>query len=130
MRNARTLREIAGAYQRNVATFARVNPGIDPDRNLSPNDEVNIPEPDFVPILAARLAAAVLATPGLAGERRSVLIQQLVPLAMTNRTALDTILARLLLSARNTAVVLPDLLRSLEVPRDSSAANASEQMIA
>ena len=80
VRNARTLREIASAYQRDVAMFARVNPGIDPDRNLSRNDEVNIPEPDFVPILAASLAAAALATAGLAGGRRSVLIQRLVPL--------------------------------------------------
>jgi len=130
VRNARTLREIASAYQRDVATFASVNPGIDPDRNLSRNDEVNIPEPGFVPILAARLAAAAMAAAGLAGERRSTLIQRLVPPVMTNRTALDTILARLLLSARNTAVPLPDLLRSLEVPHDSSAANASEHMIA
>jgi hypothetical protein len=128
---ARTLREIADAYWREPETLVRVNPGLDLDQKLSRqnNDEVNIPEPDFVPILAARFAAAALAHPGLTDEQRSSLIQRLVPLAMANRTTLDTVLARLLLSARNTAHQIPELLRSLKLPSVSEVANASERLV-
>jgi hypothetical protein len=127
--NAQTLRQIASAYQRKPETLAGVNPGRGFDVSLNRNDEINLPEPDFIPILAARFASAALAAPGLSAEQRCALIQRLVPLAVTNRTALDTVLARLLLSARGTAFVIPDLLRSLPVPHGSAAPSASETLI-
>jgi hypothetical protein len=91
---------------------------------------VNIPEPDFIPILAARLSALALVSLGLTDELRTSLIQRLVPLAITNRTALDTVLGRLLLSARNTKFEMPALLASLDVPGGSAPAGRSESLIA
>jgi hypothetical protein len=52
----------------------------------------------------------------LTDEQRAGLMQRLVPLTLTSRTALDTVLARLLLSARNTKFEIPALLGTLEVP--------------
>ena len=83
-----------------------------------------------VPVLAARFASAVLIAPGLTDERRSALIQQLAPLAITNRTALDTVLARLLLSARNQQFEMPKLLAGLNLPMPAARATGSESMIA
>jgi hypothetical protein len=128
--NAQTLGQIADAYGRKPELIARVNPLTEIDRPLSKNnnDTVNIPEPDFAPILAARLSAELLVAPGLTDERRSALIQRLVPLAITNRTALDTLLARLLLSARKTRFEMPTLLAALDVPGGLSPASSSESI--
>jgi hypothetical protein len=127
--NARTVGDIAAAYGRKPETLARVNPLIGIDQQLSRDDNVNIPEPDFAPILAARLSAAALALPGLTDERRSALIQRLVPVALPNPTALDTVLARLLLSARNAKFTMPALLAELQVPGGPDPANASERLV-
>jgi hypothetical protein len=51
-------------------------------------------------LLAARFAAAVLVDPALDAVQRIEAIQALVPVAAANPTALDTVLARLLLAAR------------------------------
>jgi hypothetical protein len=56
------------------------------------------------------------------------LIQQLVPLTLTNRTALDTVLARLLLSARNTKFEMPAVLDELEVPGATALAASAERL--
>jgi hypothetical protein len=127
---AQTLRQIADAYRRNPEVLVRVNPwfGIDQMLSRSNDDTVNIPEPDFIPILAARISSAVLAAPGLTDERRRALIQRLVPLTLTNATALDTVLARLLLSARNTKFEMPALLASQDVPGSSTPASSSERL--
>jgi hypothetical protein len=129
--NAQTLRQIAEAYRRQSEQLVTVNPAFAIDQQLSKNnnDTVNVPEPDFTPILAARLSAAALAAPSLTEERRSALIQRLVPLAITNRTALDTVLARLLLSARKTKFEMPRLLGNLDVPGSSAPASSSEKLI-
>jgi hypothetical protein len=50
-------------------------------------------------LLAARFAAAVLVDPALDAVQRIEAIQALVPVAAANPTALDTVLARLLLAA-------------------------------
>jgi hypothetical protein len=128
--NAQTLGQIADAYGRKPELIARVNPLTEIDRPLSKNnnDTVNIPEPDFAPILAARLSAELLVALGLTDERRSALIQRLVPLAITNRTALDTLLARLLLSARKTRFEMPTLLAALDVPGGPAPASSSESL--
>ena len=54
---AKTLRQIAGAYRQPVEALVRVNPWIGIDQALSEKDTVNIPDPDFVPVLAERLSA-------------------------------------------------------------------------
>lgn len=128
--NARTPRQIAGVYWLQAEQLMAVNSAHKIDDALSKNDTVNIPEPVFTPILAARLSGVVLAAPGLTDERRSALIQRLVPLTISNRTALDTVLARLLLSARRTKFEMPGLLASLEVPSASDSASSAESLIA
>ena len=52
----------------------------------------------MAPLLAIHFAAAVLTDPSLTGERAS-LIQSLVPAALNNPTALDTVLSYLLIAA-------------------------------
>jgi hypothetical protein len=127
---AQTLNEIAESYRMQPKEIARVNAEIAPDKKLNKNDEVSIPDPDFAPILAARFAAAVLAAPNLADDRCTALIQSLVPPSIPNRTALDTLLQRLLLSARKTKFEMPGILASLDVPRDSEPATSSGALIA
>jgi len=68
------------------------------DDDLDATDRVNMPDPDFAPLLAARFAAEALARDTLQPRRKVRLIQTLVPLAISNPTTLDTILARLLLA--------------------------------
>jgi hypothetical protein len=100
--NAVTLNDIAQHIcQRPVTEVARLNPGPDPDVPLLPGTEVNLPDPAFAPILAARFAAAALAQRNHLGQQTISLIRKLVPLATPNPTALDTVLARLLLAERD-----------------------------
>lgn len=84
--------------------------------------------PACSPILAARFSSALLVAPGLTDAQRSGLIQQLVRLALANRTALDTVLARLLLSARNTKFEMPTVLDTLEVPGAAALAGSAERL--
>ena len=65
---------------------------------LQKDDEVNIPDPDFVPILAARFAAEAVVADGLSPETRTRMLQRLVRMALPNPTAVDTVLGRLILS--------------------------------
>jgi len=129
---AQTLRQIAVAYGRSADELQAVNQSIwgGIDQVLSKDEKVNVPEMDFTPLLAARLAAEALAVPELTDERRSVLLQRLVPLALPSRTALDTILARMLLSGRARAMTLPKLLAELESPGAQGPATVSEAVVA
>jgi hypothetical protein len=123
---AKTLGQIAEAYRLKADSIVRVNRWVGIDERLTRKDTVNIPEPDFIPILAARLSALALVAPGLEDESRIALIQRLVPVSIANRTALDTILARLLLSARKTESVIPRLPFSLDVPFSQAAVGGSD----
>jgi hypothetical protein len=58
-----------------------------------------LPDSGFRPLLAARLAAQALGDTTLEHDERTKLIQTLVPTATENPTALDTVLARLLIAA-------------------------------
>src|SRR6185436_1189619 len=96
VRAARSFQEIARLYPHLRGGPAQkealaLNPPLQPgqDQPLPDGDPVNIPDPDFVPLLAARLAAEALVAPGLSAEQRTSLIQRLVPPAVTNPTALD-----------------------------------------
>jgi hypothetical protein len=127
---ANTLRTVAAAHRRPLRTIETTNAGIAPDESLPPGREVNIPDPDFAPFLAARLAAEALASYSLSPQRRTALIQKLVPIAVGDITTLDRILARLVLSAKPTGLPLPRFLRDLELPSWSSEITTSEDLIA
>jgi phage tail protein X len=99
IRGAVTLDQIARhVCQRPVAEVVRLNPGIDPTTPLPPGTEVNLPDPAFAAILAARMAAEALAQREQLKSECARLIRKLVPVATPNCTALDTVLARLLLA--------------------------------
>ncbi|RME49694.1 MAG: hypothetical protein D6791_00105 [Chloroflexi bacterium] len=102
LRNANTLKMLAEAYQQPLSEFQRLNRdhAWTPDDLLPDGAEVNVPDPEFAPLLAARFAAEALADSTMAGDERVALIQSLVPVAASNPTALDAVLSRLLLAAR------------------------------
>jgi hypothetical protein len=107
-----TLEQLAGVYQQPLAEFRRLNAGLAVDAPLARGAQVNVPDPEFAPLLAARMAAEALVAPGLSNAKRASLIQMLVPVAAANPTALDSVLARLLLAARpQGAAVLTELVR-------------------
>lgn len=107
--DARTLAELAEVYERPLAEFERVNPGDDGVRA-----EVNVPDPTFPPLLAAYLSAEVVADPMLLPARKAELIQLLVPIAAQNPTALDTVLARLLIAADHAGWIGKSALKQFE----------------
>jgi hypothetical protein len=93
-------------------------------------EDVNVPIAEMVPLLAARFAAETLATGQLTATRRTALIQSLVPLAASNLTALDTVLARLLLSAKDVPLELPDILSAVAPADSAPAVSATERATA
>jgi hypothetical protein len=103
VRDARTLQDLADLYRQPLADFYRVNGGDVPqlvtDEEGQTVEAFNVPDPEFPASLAARFAAEALADDRLEARRRVKLIQSLVPLALANPTALDTVLVRLLLAA-------------------------------
>ena len=132
VRQAKTLREIAAAFEEDPQALVRVNGWIWPGPDgpltepLQKGDEVNIPDPEFIPVLAARFAAEALVAAGLSAERRSMIIQRLVPVALPSATALDTVLGRLMLSTVQRPTEIPAMLTALEVPAAPSAAAGAE----
>jgi hypothetical protein len=117
---ARSLEEIAAeVYGVPLARLETINPGIDPRLALSlgtapddiqveiPGDPadgqdgyVNVPDPGFAAILAARFAAEILGRRAEPHHRAAELIAKLVPIAAANATALDLVLARMLLASQ------------------------------
>jgi hypothetical protein len=93
VRTASTLEQLATAYQVPLDELRRLNPHPPVDVPLAAGESVNLPDPGLTPLLAAFFAGQALALGG--GPR---LTQQLVPLATSNMTALDTVLGRLLLA--------------------------------
>ena len=133
VRQARTLREIAAIFDYKPEELVAVNDWIwtEPDaiqtEVLQKDDEVRIPDPDFVPMLASRFAAEALVSDGLSPEIRTRLIQRLVRMALPNPTAVDTVLGRLMLSTLDSPRKLPPKLRDLKLPEwaiESSARDA------
>ena len=112
VRQAKTLGDVAAIFECDPQALIAVNGWIaEPDviltEALRPGDDVNIPNPDFVPILAARFAAAALVSRGLSPEARCHLLQCLVPMALPSATSLDTVMARLLLATLQRPAPLP-----------------------
>jgi hypothetical protein len=125
VRRARTLHDIAALFPYGSEELVAVNDWIwaapdAPDailtEELQEGDTVKIPDPDFAPILASRFAAEALVADGLSPEIRTRLIQRLVPMALPNPTAVDTVLARLMLSTLVSPRKLPPKLRDLKLP--------------
>jgi len=93
----RSFQSLARLYQRPKDDFLRLN---GPDRPLAADEEAAVPDRGFVPHLAARLAAEVLAEAGhgpLTPDRLQ-LLRALVPRAIASPTALDAVLQRLVLA--------------------------------
>jgi hypothetical protein len=105
MRKARSLQDIAvDVYKQQPVELLRFNARHEDWDLITPladdcTVEVSIPDPDFAPLLAARLAAEVLANRALRPHVRVELVRLLAPIAASNPTALDTVLTRLLLAA-------------------------------
>jgi hypothetical protein len=101
MRKAQTVRDITQIYPsmrlKSEGEVLAFNP--EPDRLLPIGTPVNIIDPEFTPLLAARLAAEVLVADRNSRGQRASLIQRLAPLSVENRTALDTVAARLIMAA-------------------------------
>ena len=100
VRHARTLREIAKAFDYDPGDIVKVNGWVwgDPDSALEKDAEVNVPDPEFTPILAAQFGAEALVADGLSAEPEAGILQRLVPMALPNPTALNSVLGRLMLS--------------------------------
>ncbi len=127
VRQAKTLGEIAAIFEYETDELITVNkwiwaatPAAVLNEVLQKDDEVNIPDPDFVPILAARFAAQAMAAAGLTADARTRMLQRLVRMALPNPTAADTVLGRLILSTLDRQEPLPAMLRDLQLP-DSAA---------
>ena len=121
MRTAHTVREITHVYPRLQAhrkeKVLRANPELrrGADQAQPEGTQVNIPDPDFAPLLAARLAAEALVAGEFSDSERASMIQHLVPVAVGNRTALDTVAARLLIGAQpQDAAELESLTEAME----------------
>jgi hypothetical protein len=102
---ARTLDDLAVAYQWPVGDWVKANPGIPSAKAGLPDSDagrmetyVRVPDPRFASMLAAWFAARLLASKVLKPGERVASILRLVPIAASDRTALDTVLARLLLA--------------------------------
>jgi hypothetical protein len=95
--NDKTFEGLARLYQRPKQDFLRLN---GPDRPLNPGDEIAVPDPGFVPHIAARVSAEILAQAGhmpLPADRLQ-LLRSLVPRTIASPTALDAVLTRLVLA--------------------------------
>jgi hypothetical protein len=98
---ADTLTRLAlDVYHVSASETLRLNQGLAADEALPTGTLVAVPDAKFAALLAARFAAEALVHDGLTTAEREALIRRLVPIAAGNPTALDTVLARLLLATR------------------------------
>ena len=88
---------LARRFQRSKDDLLRLNGA---DRPLNPGDEVAVPDRGFAPHLAARLAAELLAEAPdhVLDAGRVRLLRSLVPNALPSATALDAVLAGVVLA--------------------------------
>jgi hypothetical protein len=112
---AATPKQLAAVYERPLEEFYRLNSDrpLRRDDRLPPGTQVNVPDPGFAPLLAARFAARALADPLLSSDRQQRVIRALVPIAAADATALDLVLARLLLASHSEDLVMLDNLVAL-----------------
>lgn len=100
IRQANTLEQLAENYRQPLAALLRLNPQHHGTDILARRTLVLVPDPEFAALLAAHFAAEILSTAGLSSAQRIGALQALAPVAATNPTTLDTVLARLMLAAR------------------------------
>jgi hypothetical protein len=118
---AATLAELAEIFVRPLAEFLQINDGYDPAEPLAEGVAVNVPDPAFPALIAARLAATALSArcePTANGGLNSIataerLIRRLVPIAGRDATALSTTVSRLLLATASDDPALPGELQGL-----------------
>lgn len=97
-----TLKQLALAFQRPLDDFQRLNGELLwVEDVLSPGTRVNVPDPGLPPLLAARFTSRALADPALSSLEQQTVIRKLVPAAAADATALDSVLARLVLASRS-----------------------------
>jgi len=96
--HARSLDNLVEVFQRSTVEFHRLNPGHAVTAMLPEGLAIRVPDPGFPPLLAIHFAARAFADDTLACER-AALIRSLVPVAAVNATALDTMLAYLVIAA-------------------------------
>lgn len=117
--------DLAWLYERPLDAFPRLNRhlGAGPDDTLAPGSSVNVPDDDLAPQVATFLSAQVLAAGGGAGAARQ--IQSLIPVAVGDRTATDTLVARMLLAVPPTSASvrarLPRALPEVDPPEPLTA---------
>jgi hypothetical protein len=99
LEHARSMEDLSLALGAPLGQLAALNPVSTPSQALPPRARVRLPDPAFIPLLAGRLSAEVQLADDLFPEEKQPLIQMLVPLTLADRTALETVLARLLLAA-------------------------------
>lgn len=125
---ARSLARLAELYHRPLEELLRLNHdrGWRAETSLPDGTEVRIPDRGLAPLLAARFAAAILVDPALDAVQRVKAIQALVPVAAANPTALDTVLARLLVAVGPTDPgMLGTLLNLAEKARSTGTTGTS-----
>ena len=96
---AHTLQALAGEFGAPLDQLTTYNPEFASDQPLHPGTRVYLPDPTFIPLMAARLAGEVMLADDLFSEDKQPLIQNLIPLTLTDRTCLDTVLTRLVLTS-------------------------------
>ncbi len=97
VRNADNVEKLAEVFQRRASEFLPLNPGMDARTTIPAGTLIHVPDPGLAPLLAVHLAARVLADPALAHERAN-LIRSLIVTAAVNATAMDSLLAYLLVA--------------------------------
>jgi hypothetical protein len=116
----KTLDQLEGLYQQPLADFLHLNPFWKKGDEIPDREQVRVPDPEFPPQLAAHFAASVLTTSNLTPVKRVEIIQRLVPIAAAKQTALDLVLARLLLAAAALPVqpaILDELAKIVPTPQ-------------
>jgi hypothetical protein len=98
-RQAQTLERLVDVFRRPAVEFRRLNPEFGLTDQLAGGTPVVIPDPGLAPLLSIHFAARVLSDNSLTEDRAS-LIQSLVPSAVNNPTALDTVLSYLLIAVK------------------------------
>jgi hypothetical protein len=93
-RKAETLEQLVEVFQRPAVEFRRLNPGYGLTDIIAAKTPIRVPDPGFAPLLAARAMAD-----DSIEEDCAALIRSLVPIAVNNPTALDTVLSYLLIAA-------------------------------
>jgi hypothetical protein len=111
-RNANTLEQLAQVFQRSAVEFRRLNPEFGLSDVLKHQTPIRVPDPGFAPLLAVHLAARALADDVL-DDRRTALLRSLVPVAVINPTALDTMLSYLCIAAEPDEDVLEEVAKEV-----------------